>query len=69
MPTEFRTRRHELFWNYELPKGKHKVVVKLLNPSALHDLRINDVIVYNDQPNTEGNQKIYRFGQPKQIKP
>jgi hypothetical protein len=25
MPTEFRRRKHEVYWNYELPEGDHEI--------------------------------------------
>ena len=28
-PTSFHSRRHDLFWNYTLPEGKHKVDIKI----------------------------------------
>jgi hypothetical protein len=50
LPSNFLTRRHELFWKYQLPKGKHSVKMKLLNPDGGFILRLADVIVYQDQP-------------------
>ncbi|MEA5258401.1 ADP-ribosylglycohydrolase family protein [Arcicella aquatica] len=67
LPTSFTTRRHELTWKYKLPKGKHTVSLKLLNPSAEHDCRITDILIYSDQPNSTANENVFRFGQP--IKP
>lgn len=65
LPTSFKERRHELFWKYLLPKGKHTVRLKLLNPSTEHDCRINEILIYSDSPNNDSNQNIYRFGQRK----
>lgn len=50
LPVVYRARRHELFWNYQLPEGKHRIVVRLLNPDKLHRLHIRDVIVYGSKP-------------------
>ncbi|QIP15948.1 ADP-ribosylglycohydrolase family protein [Spirosoma aureum] len=50
LPVDFTHRRHELFWKYQLPKGKHTVRVKLLNPDPEHVVYISDLLVYNDQP-------------------
>lgn len=50
LPTAFRTRRHDLFWEYQLPKGKHTVKVVVKNPSNDHHVRAYDVVVYSDEP-------------------
>ena len=50
LPVSFTQRRHELFWKYQLPKGKHTVRVKLLNPDAEHAVRMSDLMVYSDKP-------------------
>jgi hypothetical protein len=50
LPVSFTTRRHELFWKYQLPKGKHTVRIKLLNPSPEHDLKAWEVLLYSDAP-------------------
>ncbi|MGI8637843.1 MAG: hypothetical protein ACR2KZ_20780, partial [Segetibacter sp.] len=50
LPVSFTTRRHELAWNYQLPKGKHSVSLKILNPSAGQKINAGEVIVYSDQP-------------------
>jgi hypothetical protein len=67
LPTSFTTRRHELTWKYNLPKGKHSVNLKLLNPSTEHDCRITDILIYSDQSSGIANETVFRFGQP--IKP
>ncbi len=48
LPVSFTTRRHELCWKYQLPKGKHTVQFKILNPSKEHEIRLGDVIIYSD---------------------
>lgn len=50
MPTNYTTRRHEIFWRYQLPKGKHTVKVIVTNPKAGYQVRANDYIVYSDAP-------------------
>jgi hypothetical protein len=50
LPVNFTTRRHELAWNYSLPKGKHTVQLKLTNPVKGEEVRAGDVIVYSDKP-------------------
>ena len=49
-PTEFTTRRHELFWKYQLPKGKHQVkIVTNVAPKGYY-LRAINYLVYSDSP-------------------
>ena len=48
LPVAFRERRHELFWKYNLPKGKHSVVLKLINPDSEFNLRVEDALIYSD---------------------
>ncbi len=50
LPANYVTRRHELFWKYQLPKGKHTVRMKVMNPSTEFELHLSDVLVYNDKP-------------------
>jgi len=50
LPVNFTTRRYELCWNYQIPKGKHTVMLKILNPSNEHYFRSWDAIIYSDQP-------------------
>ena len=45
-PTNFTTRRHEIFWKYNLPLGKHQVEIKVLNPKSEYELYLNECIVY-----------------------
>lgn len=50
LPTSFTTRRHELFWKYNLPNTKHHLTIKLLNPSAEHRMWVSHLITYGPQP-------------------
>jgi len=45
-PTAFHDRRHDLFWNYGLTRGKHTVRIVVLDPAADHVLRAWEVIGY-----------------------
>jgi len=49
LPTAFKTRRYELFWNYQLPMQKHAVEIKWADPKDAADANINvsNVIVYS----------------------
>jgi hypothetical protein len=50
LPVEFRIRRQELFWKYNLPKGKHTVTFKWLNPKPGVTINFGDVLIYSDAP-------------------
>ncbi|MEO7992626.1 MAG: ADP-ribosylglycohydrolase family protein, partial [Chryseolinea sp.] len=49
-PASFTTRKYDLFWKYKLPKQKHVVRIKLLNPSEKQSIRLDEVIIYSDKP-------------------
>lgn len=49
-PVKFTTRKYELAFAYELPKGKHKVRLKINNPSAEHNLQVWEAVVFSDKP-------------------
>ncbi len=50
LPVSYITRSNELAWKYQLPKGKHSVRLKILNPSAEHSVRASQAIIYSDKP-------------------
>lgn len=50
MPTDFKTRRHEVLWKYKLPKGQHDVQVKVSNPHPDYTITLRNFIVYSDEP-------------------
>jgi hypothetical protein len=50
LPVNYTTRRYELCWNYDLPKGKHNVQLKILNPSTEHNINNVSAIYYTDKP-------------------
>ena len=47
MPVAFQTRKHELAWKYQLPEGKHKIKVKMLNGNPGMWVDVGDLIVYS----------------------
>jgi len=65
LPVDFTTRRYELAWKYQLPKGKHTVKLKILNPSKEYELRGVDAIIYADQPVDGMKQTIEAAGKMK----
>lgn len=46
LPVSFTTRRHELFWNYQLAEGKHTIAINVLNPSPDFVVHLNNILVY-----------------------
>jgi hypothetical protein len=50
LPTLFQTRRHELFWKLDLPKGKHHLKMVVTNPNADYEIRGEGWVVYSDAP-------------------
>jgi hypothetical protein len=46
LPVRFHARRHELFWKYQLPNGKHTVQIKVTNAPKGFELRVYDAVVY-----------------------
>lgn len=57
LPASYTTRRCELFWKYQLPKQKHIVTVKLLNPDEKNTVRIQNIILYSDAPANASSAK------------
>ena len=51
LPANFTTRRYDLAWKYDLTQGRHKVMLKILNPSASHKFRIDNALIYASKPN------------------
>jgi len=50
LPTLYHDRKNTLFWKYQLDKGKHRVTLKILNPSEGAHVQLDDLIVYDDAP-------------------
>jgi hypothetical protein len=65
LPVDFTTRRYEATWKYQLPKGKHTVKLKILNPSKEHELRGVEAIIYSDKPVDGMKQTIEAAGKMK----
>ncbi len=57
LPTAFKERRFNLFWKYQLAKGKHQIKIKILNPSAKHHVHVSDLVVFGDQRVTNAWKK------------
>lgn len=52
LPTAANQRRFTPFWRYQLPKGKHKVVIKILNPVDYASPQVDFAVIYDDTPYT-----------------
>lgn len=50
LPTKFIHRRFTPFWRYQLRDGKHKVQLKVLNPTDAAKLQLDYFIVYGNRP-------------------
>jgi hypothetical protein len=48
LPASYTTRRYELCWKYDLPKGKHTVRMKIFNPSKDEEFNSSEAIIYSD---------------------
>ena len=46
LPLSFIERAHELFFQYELPQGKHTLKLQILNPHEKVYLHVSNMIVY-----------------------
>jgi len=49
LPASYTTRRYELCWKYDLPKGKHTVKLKILNPSKGEEFNSSEALIYSDK--------------------
>ena len=50
LPVDYLTRRYDLTWKYQLPKNKHKVTLKWINPKQGANINISQAIIYSDAP-------------------
>jgi hypothetical protein len=50
LSANYTTRRYEICWDYDLPKGKHEVQLKILNPSTEHSINNVSAIYYTNKP-------------------
>lgn len=62
LPASFTTRRYDLCWKYDLPKTKHTVRLKIMNPSTEIEFRSYEAIIYSDKPvnGIQTNEKASR---------
>jgi hypothetical protein len=50
MPMKNTSRRLEPAWKYQLTEGDHTVRLKWINPDPAYEIRINDIMVYSENP-------------------
>jgi len=50
MPLAYLTRRNEISWKYDLPKGKHNINLTWRNPKKGIDVVVKDMITYSNVP-------------------
>jgi len=48
MPTEFRRRKHEVYWNYELPETSHEIRLVARDIPSGYQVNLGSLIVYSD---------------------
>lgn len=56
LPASYTTRRYDLFWKYQLPKGKHTATFKWLNPQNDVSIHFTETVVYSDAPKAIAHQ-------------
>ena len=49
MPYDYKRRRPDIVWKYNLPEKRHKVTLKLLNPDQDYAVQTGDFIVYSSK--------------------
>jgi hypothetical protein len=50
LPTAVNQRRFTPFWKYQLPRGKHRVVIRVLNPVDYARVEYLYAVIYDDEP-------------------
>ncbi len=50
MPVDFRLRRLDIYWNFELVPGKHTIEINWLNPTEDAQVHIVDAVLYEQLP-------------------
>jgi hypothetical protein len=47
LSTNWVVRRHEVTWNYDLPEGKHNIILKARNIPEGYRIEAGDLLVYS----------------------
>jgi hypothetical protein len=56
LPIDYRIRRNEIFWKYQLPSQVHTVTFEWLNPEDGISVNFRDAIIYSDKPYLNNHQ-------------
>jgi hypothetical protein len=49
LPADFMVRKLDLYWNFDIPAGRHKIELRLLNPDPAHVFRLDYIVVYDNK--------------------
>lgn len=58
LPLDFRNRKYDIFWKYQLPLTKHQLKLRVLNRIPKAEVVINDLIVYADKPAASSDKQM-----------
>ena len=50
MPYDYIKRKYDIFYNYDLEEGPHKLVIKWINPNEKYSVQCKDMVVYSSIP-------------------
>ncbi len=50
LPVNYRERRNELAYTFDIPNGKHTATLKWLNPRSDVKMNIGNIVIYGDDP-------------------
>ena len=50
LPTAVNQRRFTPFWKYQLPRGHHRVEIRILNPVDYARVQYDYAVIYDDKP-------------------
>jgi hypothetical protein len=50
LPMKNTSRRLEPAWKYQLTEGNHNIKLKWINPNPAYEIRINDIMIYSENP-------------------
>lgn len=50
MPYDYIKRKYDIFYNYDLEEGPHKLVIKWINPNEKYAVQCKDMVVYSSIP-------------------
>ncbi len=48
LPVNYKTRKYEIAWLNDLPKGEHQVRLKYLNSEPAYPVNVNEAVIYSE---------------------